>query len=177
NPPRLVTKQPEKPSVVIPSLGELYHVVISVSASGTKVEKQTVPHPIAQGADHHFYIDSEAGNVNSHLDVCPMAESGWELDSDPFPGFANGMTDRDHVVATGDKYWDVGKLPAGCLRIYCDGRNGSSHVQIAQVYVREKRNTRSEACHGPVQTETDIKPGELKQIPLNLTEAKNDCLD
>jgi hypothetical protein len=174
NPPKLVTSSP-KPSLDIPSLGKPYHLVATIAASGDKIERQTVRHPTSSGPDHHFYIDSESGNVNSHSDVCPQVESGWEIDTDPFPGFAYGMTDRDHVVATGDKYWSVDALPGGCIRIYCDGRDGSSHVQIAQVFIREKRRMSVETCNAPLRQELDIKPGELKQLSFDVANAVSDC--
>jgi hypothetical protein len=174
NPPKLITSTP-KASLNIPSLGKPYHLVATVTASGDKIERQTVPHPTSSGADHHFYIDSESGNVNSHSDICPTVESGWELDTDPSPGFAYGMTDRDHVAATGDKYWSVSALPGGCIRIYCDGRDGSSHVQVAQVFVREKRRMTVEGCSAPIREELDIKPGELKQLSFDAAHAVSDC--
>jgi hypothetical protein len=174
NPPKLLSL-PAKQSLDIPSLGKPYHIVATVTASGDKIERKTVPHPTSTSADYHFYIDSEAGNVNSHLDVCPTVESGWELDADPSPGFAYGMTDKDHIVATGDKYWSVSALPGGCIRLYCDGRNGSSHVQIAQVFVREKRKMSVKSCNGPLKQESDIKPGELKQLSFDVTNAVSDC--
>lgn len=178
NPPKLITSPPDKkPSLIVPAVGKTLHLVASVVASGTRLQRNTVPHPLSQGPDHHFYIDSESGNVNSHSDVCPLAEGGWEVDSEPFPGFSYGMTDREHVVATGDKYWEVSKLPSGCLRLYCDGRNGSSHVQIAQVFIRQKQAQAIERCHDPARGETDVRPGELKQLQLNLSEARSDCLD
>jgi hypothetical protein len=174
NPPKLVSAPPKR-SLNIPSLGKPYHMVATISASGNKIEKKTIPHPTSNGDDHHFYIDSASGNVNSHSDVCPVVEGGWELDTDPFPGFAYGMTDRDHVVKTGDKYWSVEALPAGCIRLYCDGRDGSSHVQIAQVFVREKRNMAVNSCNAPLKQEADITPGELKQLSFDVAKAVSDC--
>jgi hypothetical protein len=141
------------------------------------VQRQTVPHPLSKEADHSFYIDSASGNVNSHYDVCPLAESGWEIDPEPTDGFANGMTDINHVQKTGDKYWSVSPLPGGCIRIYCDGRDGSSHVKIAQVFMRERRGVATQECHPAVTVSADLQPGDLKQIQLNFAGAKGECVD
>jgi hypothetical protein len=115
--------------------------------------------------------------VNSHSDVCPVAEGGWGVDTDPSDGFASGMTDRAHVTANGSNYWEVSPLPGGCLRLYCDGRNGSSNVYIANVFVREKRNLSVESCHAPVQVTKIINPGDEAQLKLNLTVATGTCIN
>ena len=176
NPPKLVSSPP-KQSLNIPSLGKPYHLVATLTASGDRIERKTVPHPLSKNPDHYFYIDSESGHVNSHSDVCPQVESGWELDTDPYPGFSYGMTDKDHVGASGDKYWSVDALPGGCIRLYCDGRDGSSHVKIAQVFVREKRNIAVKSCNAPLRQESDIKPGDLKQLSFDVSKAVSDCVN
>lgn len=175
NPPKLV-KDPSQ--LRIPSLGKPYHVLVSLTAKGTEIERQTVPHPLSRDSDkgpHSFYTESNGGPVNSHLDVCPAADSGWELDHDPYPGFFYGMTDRDHVTKNGSNYWDVGTLPGGCIRLYCDGRNGSSNVWIANVFIREKRSVPVASCHAAVTGEATVNPGDEKQIPLDVATATGTC--
>jgi len=177
NPPKLVTQSPEPPHVQVPFVGKQLHIDASVSASGIMVERKVVPHPLSKEADHSFYIDSESGNVNSHYDVCPLAESRWEIDTDPNDGFASGMTDISHVQKSGDKYWSVSPLAGGCIRIYCDGRDGSSHVKIAQVFMRERRSVATQECHSAVTGSADARPGELKQVQLDFAGAKGGCID
>jgi hypothetical protein len=176
NPPKLVAPPPEPPHVQVPFLGKQLHVDASVSASGLMVERKVVPHPLSKEADHSFYIDSESGNVNSHYDVCPLAESGWEIDTDPTDGFANGMTEISHVQKGGDKYWSVSPLAGGCIRIYCDGRDGSSHVKIAQVFMRERRSVATQECHSALTGSADARPGDLKQVQLDFAGAKGGCI-
>ena len=120
-------------------------------------------------------IDSESGNVNSHTLVCPAAESGYEIDPDPAPGFSYGMTDLQHVKKGGDKYWDVSQADKGCIQLYCDGRNGSSHVWISEVQVRERRVNSVTQCHPPIRQDSMILPGELKEITLDLQQAASGC--
>lgn len=180
NPPKLVSdaQPPGNSGLEIPSLGKPYQVSALLTASGTQIEKQTVPHPLSRDTDkgpHSFYTESDGGPVNSHLDVCPAAESGWEIDADPLAGFSYGMTDREHVTANGSHYWDVGKLPGGCLRLYCDGRNGSSNVYIANVFVREKRAVAVDSCHAPVEGKIQVNPGEEKQLSLDGSVARGTC--
>jgi hypothetical protein len=180
NPPKLVSgpTQKEGSGLRIPSFGRPYHLTATLTAAGSQIQRQTVPHPLSSDSDkghHSFYTESGGGPVNNHLDVCPTAESGWEIDTDPSPGFSYGMTDREHVTANGSNYWDVGKLQSGCLRLYCDGRNGSSNVYIADVYVREKRTIPVDSCHAPVEGKGVVDPGEEKQISLDSALAGGTC--
>lgn len=182
NPAKLVTaSSPDsKLHLSIPSLGKPYDISASMAVSGSLIERKTIPHPLSKDSDkgpHSFYIESNAGPVNSHSDVCPLAEGGWEIDSDPFEGFASGMTDRAHVTANGSNYWEVSALPGGCLRLYCDGRNGSSNVYIANVLVREKRTVNVDSCHAPVQVTKRIKPGEEMQLALDASVATGSCVN
>ena len=180
NPPKLVVSQPgpDKGRLNISALGRPIKINTSLAVSGGVVEKKTVWHPLGRNSDDGpatFYIDSEAGNVNSKTDVCPSAEGGYEIDPEPAEGFSYGMTDRAHVHAGGDKYWDVSQGDHGCIHLYCDGRNGSSHVWISYVQVRERRTTANQECHAPITSETTVQPGELKSIPLDLTQATGLC--
>jgi len=182
NPAKLVTSSQSDPKLhlSIPSLGKPYEVTASMVVSGTQIEKKTIPHPLSKDTDkgpHSFYDESNGGPVNSHSDVCPVAEGGWEIDTEPFDGFASGMTDRTHVTANGSNYWEVSALPGGCLRLYCDGRNGSSNVYIANVFVREKRNLSVESCHAPVQASKIINPGDEVQFTLDATLATGACVN
>jgi len=177
NPPKIISGSSQ---LRVPSFGKPYHVVATLTAKGTNIDRQTVPHPLSRDTDkgpHSFYTESNSGPVNSHVDVCPVAESGWEIDPDPYPGFSNGMTDREHVTANGSNYWDVAKLPGGCLRLYCDGRNGSSNVYIANVFVREKRSVPTDSCHAPVTGEIVVGPGDEKQISLDASAATGSCVN
>jgi len=63
------------------------------------------------------------------------------------------------------------------MRLYCDGRNGSSNVYIANVFVREERSVPVESCHAPVRDVKQIKPGEEKQLSLDVAAATGDCLE
>jgi hypothetical protein len=182
NPPKLVVSSPSGPDkgeLHIPALGKPLKVHASLIASGEVIERKTVWHPLGRmGTDNgpaSFYIDSEAGNVNSKTLVCPAAESGYEVDTDPAAGFSYGMTDRAHVVAGGDKYWDVSQADRGCIHLYCDGRNGSSHVWISNVQVREKRTLPTQQCHPPIESDTIVRPGELKKMTFDLTQASGAC--
>lgn len=181
NPPKLVVSQsgPEKGQLHIPALGKPLRVHASVAASGSIVERKTIWHPLGRmGTDKgpaSFYIDSEAGHVNSHTLVCPTPEGGYEIDTDPTPGFSYGMTDRAHVTAGGDKYWDVSQADRGCIQLYCDGRDGSSHVWISNVQVREKRVIATEQCHELLESELTVKPGELSKMSFDLNQTNGDC--
>jgi hypothetical protein len=182
NPARLVTSAPaeSKLHLAIPSLGKPFGIEASMAVSGNQIERKTIPHPLSKDTDkgpHSFYTESNGGPVNSHLDVCPMAETGWVVDTDGYDGFDSGMTDRVHVIANGSNYWEVSKLGGGCLRLYCDGRNGSSNVHIANVFVREKRSVPVDSCHAVVQDAKQIKPGEEKQLSLDVAVATGSCLD
>jgi hypothetical protein len=182
NPAKLVTAAPpdSKLHLSLPSLGKPFDIQASMVVSGNQIEPKTIPHPLSKDTDkgaHSFYTESNGGPVNSHLDVCPMAETGWVVDTDAYEGFDSGMTDRAHVTANGSNYWEVSKVGGGCLRLYCDGRNGSSNVYIANVFVREKRSVQVNSCHAPVQDSKRIMPGEEKQISLDVGVATGTCLD
>jgi hypothetical protein len=71
----------------------------------------------------------------------------------------------------------VDALPSGCIRLYCDRRDGSSHVKIAQVFVREKRKMTVKSCNAPLQQELNIKPGDLKQLSFDVSSAVSDCVN
>lgn len=167
--------------LTIPFLGKPLDISASLTASGDTIERKTIWHPLAQmGTDKgpaSFYIDSEAGNVNSKKPICPAVESGYQLDTDPAPGFSYGMTDRAHVQAGGDGYWEVSQADNGCILLYCDGRKGSSHVWISGVQIREKRAQHVEKCQPAVTVDFTILPGELKQATLDLSKASSGCTD
>jgi hypothetical protein len=182
NPAKLVTAAPPDSGLhlSIPSLGKPFDIQASMVVSGNQIERKTIPHPLSKDTDkgaHSFYTESNGGPVNSHLDVCPMAETGWVVDTEAFDGFDSGMTDRAHVTANGSNYWEVSKLGGGCLRLYCDGRNGSSNVYIANVLVREKRAVQVESCHPAVQDTKQVKPGEEQQLSLDVVAATGNCVD
>jgi hypothetical protein len=180
NPAKLVTSSHRDPRLhlAFPSFRDPYIINASMTASGTQIERKTIPHPLSNNTEKgpdSFYIKCDGGPANRQSAVCPVAEGGWEVDSDPFDGFAAGMTDRAHVVTKGSNYWDVSALPGGCLRLYCDGRNGSSNVYVANVFVREKRVVSVEACHVPVQATTMISPGDNTQLKLDVALATGTC--
>jgi len=181
NPPKLVSTpaDPERGRLSIPALGKPLRVDASLTASGEVVERKTIWHPLGRmdsdKGPASFYIDSEAGHVNSKSDVCPTAEGGYVVDTDPAEGFSYGMTDRAHVAAGGDKYWDVSQGDRGCIHLYCDGRDGSSHVWISRVQVREKRVLPTRECHLPVEAVATVHPGELKRITLDAAQAIGSC--
>jgi len=182
NPAKLVTSAPSDSQLhlFVPFLGKPLNVEASMTASGNQIERKTIPHPLSKDSDkgpHNFYIESNGGPVNSHLDVCPMAETGWIVDADAYDGFDSGMTDRAHVTANGSNYWEVSKLGGGCLRLYCDGRNGSSNVYIANVFVREKRAVPVDSCHAPIRDAKEVKPGEERQLSLDVAAATGSCSD
>lgn len=145
----LVLPSYTEPSIPLHICGGLptYEVEITQTASGQYWDRRTIPVPGSgptKGYNYGFYVDSGSKN----LDVCAVASEGYEVDTDPYPGYNGGITLGKEG---GDHYHNIKARP-GCFHLYADDRDGGANEWIAEVFERQRKLAPTVQCADPVRS-------------------------